>query len=70
MKVYPSRMADQFTIRFPSGMRDQIKVMAAENERSMNAEIVLHLKRAIASEAETEKTAGAATPTVSENPNV
>lgn len=36
---------DQFMIRFPSGMRDQIKSAADINGRSMNAEIVLRLER-------------------------
>ncbi|GEK69565.1 Arc family DNA-binding protein [Paracoccus denitrificans] len=35
-------------LRFPDGVRDRIKAMAAENERSMNAEIIFHLRKAIA----------------------
>lgn len=31
---------DQFIVRLPDGMRDRIKAAAAENNRSMNAEIV------------------------------
>ena len=36
---------DKYVIRFPRGMRDKIKVEAAKNRRSMNAEIVVHLER-------------------------
>lgn len=31
---------DQYMLRLPDGMRDRIKAAAAENNRSMNAEIV------------------------------
>lgn len=37
---YPSRVADQFVVRLPPGMRDRIAVEAKKNNRSMNAEIV------------------------------
>lgn len=38
------RGADQFTVRFPDGMRDRIKAAAETNNRSMNAEIVATLQ--------------------------
>lgn len=38
------RGADQFTVRFPDGMRDRIKAAAEVNNRSMNAEIVATLQ--------------------------
>lgn len=38
------RGADQYTVRFPDGLRDRIKVAAEENGRSMNAEIVATLE--------------------------
>jgi hypothetical protein len=38
-----SRHADKFVVRFPDGMRDQLKEAAAENGRSMNNEIVHRL---------------------------
>ncbi|WP_322886616.1 Arc family DNA-binding protein [Sinorhizobium medicae] len=38
--------ADKLMIRLPEGLRQKIKVAAALNERSMNAEVVYHLKRA------------------------
>ncbi|WP_425355727.1 Arc family DNA-binding protein [Paracoccus versutus] len=50
MKTYPSRTADQYVVRFPDGMRDAIKRRAAENGRSMNAEIVFHLRQIFAAE--------------------
>lgn len=38
------RGADQYTVRFPDGLRDRIKAAADENNRSMNAEIVATLE--------------------------
>lgn len=38
-----SRSLDQYIVRFPDGMRDQLKAAASENNRSMNAEIVARL---------------------------
>lgn len=43
----PSRTLDQFVVRFPEGMRDAIRRKAAESERSMNAEIIFHLRKAL-----------------------
>lgn len=40
----PSRTAEQFVVRFPNGMRDQIAEEAKKNNRSMNAEIVARLQ--------------------------
>ena len=37
--------SDKFMLRLPDGMRDQLKAVAAENGRSMNAEIVIRLER-------------------------
>lgn len=36
----PGRGSDQFPLRLPPGMRDQIKRIAEENGRSMNSEIL------------------------------
>ncbi len=36
-----------YGLRMPKGMRDLVKAMAAENGRSMNAEIVFHLRKAL-----------------------
>lgn len=46
------READKYVVRFPDGMRDQIKALAKANRRSMNAEIIVAL------EARMEMTAG------------
>lgn len=54
-KSYPSEKADQFIVRLPEGMRDRIKQSAEENCRTMNSEIVFHLRRAIIDSAETKK---------------
>lgn len=40
----PSRTAEQFVVRFPDGMRDRIAEAAKVAGRSMNAEIIHHLK--------------------------
>lgn len=42
--TYPSRLADQFVVRLPDGMRDRIAEAAELNVRSMNAEIVARLE--------------------------
>lgn len=44
----PSRSAEQFVVRLPEGMRDQIAAAAKANNRSMNAEIVKRLGWALA----------------------
>ncbi|MBS3849711.1 Arc family DNA-binding protein [Devosia sp. BSSL-BM10] len=41
---YPSEQADKYLLRLPEGMRDQLKSAAAQNNRSMNAEIVARLQ--------------------------
>lgn len=47
----PGRGSDQFALRLPDGMRDQIKTLADANGRSMNAEIVARLEKSIVMEA-------------------
>jgi plasmid stability protein len=37
---------DRYMLRLPDGMRDRIKTVAAQNNRSMNAEIVAALEEA------------------------
>lgn len=39
-----ARASDKFLLRLPPGMREFIKQQAAENGRSMNAEIINRLK--------------------------
>ncbi|QRZ15401.1 Arc family DNA-binding protein [Paracoccus methylovorus] len=46
---------ERYIVRMPDGMRDRIKAMAGENERSMNAEIVFHLRKAIAAAGQNEQ---------------
>ncbi len=43
-RAYPSGRQDQYIVRFPEGMRDQIKALAKTNRRSMNAEIIFALE--------------------------
>jgi hypothetical protein len=45
LKKSPGRGSDQFVLRFPDGMRDRIASLAAENGRSMNAEIISRLEQ-------------------------
>jgi plasmid stability protein len=40
---YPSEEAERFQIRLPDGFRDQIRIAAEANHRSMNAEIIARL---------------------------
>ncbi|HCW16870.1 Arc family DNA-binding protein [Achromobacter sp.] len=39
--------ADKYIIRLPDGLRARVKAQAARNRRSMNAEIVLMIERAL-----------------------
>lgn len=41
---------DQYMMRFPAGMREQVKEIAARNRRTMNSEIVLMIERALRGE--------------------
>ncbi|MFF0947903.1 Arc family DNA-binding protein [Rhizobium leguminosarum] len=40
----PSRKLEQYIVRFPDGMREQLKQEAAKNGRSLNAEIITRLE--------------------------
>lgn len=42
-KPVSSRGSDQFVVRFPEGLRDEIKRLADRNGRSMNSEIIERL---------------------------
>lgn len=47
----PSETCDKFILRFNvDGLRKELKVRAAMNERSLNAEILYLIKRGIAAE--------------------
>lgn len=43
-----SRTADKFVVRFPDDMRDKLKRIASDNNRSMNTEVILRLKNSFA----------------------
>ncbi len=45
---FPSDKQDQFMVRLPNGMRDNLKTEAEKNKRSMNAEIVHRLEWSLA----------------------
>lgn len=42
-----TRGSDQFQLRLPDGMREQIKQSADANGRSMNAEIIYRLEHGV-----------------------
>jgi hypothetical protein len=42
-----TRDSDQVLLRLPEGMRDALKRMAVENDRSMNAQIVALLRPSV-----------------------
>lgn len=44
------RNASQFVLRMPDGLRDRVKELATQNRRSMNAELVLIVERAVKEE--------------------
>jgi plasmid stability protein len=44
--MYPSQTADKLMLRLPEGLRQKVKIEAAMNNRSMNAEVIYHLQRA------------------------
>ncbi|EFI62653.1 MULTISPECIES: Arc family DNA-binding protein [Comamonas] len=47
----PSLTADKFLMRFyQDGLRKQLKVRAAQNERTLNAEILYLIKRGLEAE--------------------
>jgi hypothetical protein len=46
---YNSRTADKFLIRLPEGMRDQLKLSAKRNHRSINSEIIFMIEQNLAS---------------------
>ena len=58
--THPSGRDAQFVVRLPHGMRDRIREQAAANRRSMNAEIVHYLDRALEAQ-EAKGAASAAT---------
>lgn len=44
MGDYPLQPQDKYVLRFPDGMRDRLKKEAADNGRSLNAEIIYRLQ--------------------------
>jgi hypothetical protein len=45
--MYPSEEAERFNVRMPQGLRDRLRTSAEDNRRSMNAELIFHLDRAL-----------------------
>ena len=45
--VGPSLEADKFVVRFPDEMRERIALVAREQHRSMNSEIVIRLDQSL-----------------------
>ena len=44
----PSKLMDQYALRFPAGLRDKIAAAAKESGRSMNSEIIYRLEASLA----------------------
>lgn len=44
---FPSDDIDRVMVRFPAGMRDQLKAVATANKRSVNSEIVARLEASL-----------------------
>lgn len=42
-----SRHADKYIVRFPDGMRDQLKALSKANSRTLNAEIIARLQASL-----------------------
>ncbi len=57
---YPSSKQDQYMVRFPDGMRDELKAIAKRHGRSLNAEIILRLNNSLVREVGTESDLGQA----------
>ena len=51
------QIADKLMVRLPDGLRDRVKESAEQNCRTMNAEVVFHLKNALFDPLETQKPA-------------
>ena len=49
-KRYPSELAPKCVLRFPQGMREEIREIASSNHRSMTAEIIARLEKTLLSE--------------------
>ncbi len=47
VEKFPSEQQDRYIVRFPDGMRDKLKSLAASHGRSLNAEIIAHIQFAI-----------------------
>lgn len=39
-----TQQRDKYIVRFPDGMREELKKLAEKNDRTLNAEIVFRLK--------------------------
>lgn len=52
---FPSERLDKFILRMPDGLRGRLKRSADCNRRSMNAEAIYLLERAIPEDLETQK---------------
>lgn len=44
-RAYPSSLADQFLVRLPEGMKQEVVASAFANRRSMNAEFVYRIRQ-------------------------
>ncbi|MDP9559777.1 UNVERIFIED_ORG: putative HicB family RNase H-like nuclease [Rhizobium nepotum] len=55
MESIAGKRSDQFNLRLPDGMRTTLKQKAEQNRRSLNAEIIVCIERALTENCETKK---------------
>lgn len=48
--TYPSRTAERIIIRLPDGMRRELKILAAQKNRTMTGQVVTMLESGLAAE--------------------
>lgn len=57
----PSEQSDKYVLRLhDEGLRKQLKVRAAQNDRTLNGEILYLIKRGLRAEEQTQQPAGVA----------
>jgi hypothetical protein len=52
VSMLTTSQSDKFVLRMPDGLRDSLKIEAAKNGRSMNAEMIARLERSFEAERE------------------
>lgn len=55
---FPSDKQEKFSVRFPDGMRDQVRAEAERSGRSMNQEIIARLADSLSGQSQTQTLGG------------